>query len=65
MSCGYRHARAKTTGAELKGLELRAATMEKVVAIYRDTEGLRGDERDALITAGLQKLESADSTVST
>jgi nitrite reductase/ring-hydroxylating ferredoxin subunit len=41
---------------------LRAATMEKVVAIYCGAEGLRGDERDALIAAELQKLESADST---
>ena len=38
---------------------LRAATMEKVVAIYRDAEGLRGDERDALITAELKGLEIA------
>ena len=44
---------------------LRAATMEKVVAIYRDAEGLRGDERDALVTAELLKLESADPIQST
>ena len=43
---------------------LRTATMEKVLAIYHGAEHLRGDERDASITAGLQKLESADSTKS-
>ena len=42
--------------------DLRAVTMERVVAIYRGAEGLRGDERDALITAKLRKLESEDST---
>ena len=40
--------------------ELRAATMEKVVQIYRDAERLRGDERDAFIGAALMGLESAD-----
>ena len=41
---------------------LRAATMEKVVEIYRDAEGLRGGERDAFVTAGLKKVEFVDSS---
>jgi len=38
---------------------LRAATMEKVVAIYCDAEGLRGGERDAFMAAELKGLEIA------